>query len=311
MLTPLQKRLRSAKRALAAYGLVEAVTWSFVSAARAEVLAEATPSLTLANPISPELSDMRPSLLPGLIAAAQRNADRGHGDVALFEVGQIFLAPTRKTRNRGRRDPAGLAKEKAPDAIGRCRRRGRLFDAKADLSIFFRRLAFRAAGFSLFPAGHHGFILGRSAPCNWGQKRHWRVWRNSSARLGGAWRRGPARRLRDLLNDIPATKSRSTKAKSKLELSEFMPVQRDFAFLVDRSIIAAISSRPLCGGRTLVTDAEVFDVYEGHGIAEGKKSIAISVTLQPRERTLTEAEIDAVAGKIVEAAKKTGATLRG
>jgi len=106
---------------------------------------------------------------------------------------------------------------------------------------------------------------------------------------------------------------RVTRTKPKLDLSEFMPVQRDFAFLVDRSVKAAdIVKAATAGERALVSDVGVFDVYEGKGIPEGKKSVAISVTLQPREKTLTEADIDAAAGKIIaEVAKKTGASLRG
>jgi phenylalanyl-tRNA synthetase beta chain len=115
------------------------------------------------------------------------------------------------------------------------------------------------------------------------------------------------------LNDIPVTKSKATKAKSKAELLEFMPLQRDFAFVVDRTISAGeVVKAAWRGDRTLVAGVEVFDVYEGAGIAEGRKSVAISVTLQPRDKTLTEAEIDAVAGRIVAAvAQETGATLRG
>ncbi len=124
---------------------------------------------------------------------------------------------------------------------------------------------------------------------------------------------GPVVGFEIILNDIPAPKSKPTKAKPKLEFSELMPVQRDFAFVVDRFVKAAdIVKAAQAGERALVSDVGVFDVYEGKGIPEGKKSVAISVTLQPREKTLTEAEIDAVAGKIIaEVTKKTGATLRG
>ncbi len=124
---------------------------------------------------------------------------------------------------------------------------------------------------------------------------------------------GPVAGFELLLDDIPAPKLRLTRTKPKLELPEFMPVQRDFAFLVDRPVNAAdIVKAAMAGERALVTEVGVFDVYEGETIPEGKKSVAISVTLQPREKTLTEAEIDAAAGKIVaEVVKKTGACLRG
>ncbi|MCI0465637.1 MAG: phenylalanine--tRNA ligase subunit beta, partial [Beijerinckiaceae bacterium] len=124
---------------------------------------------------------------------------------------------------------------------------------------------------------------------------------------------GPAAGFELLLDDIPAPKSRPTKSRPKLELPEFMPVQRDFAFLADRTVKAAeILKAAAMADRALIANAGVFDVYEGEGIPEGMKSVAISVTMQPREKTLTEAEIDAAAGKIIaEVAKKTGARLRG
>lgn len=123
---------------------------------------------------------------------------------------------------------------------------------------------------------------------------------------------GPLVGFEIVLNDIPVTKSKATKAKPKVELSEFMPLQRDFAFVVDRSILAGdIVQAALGSDKMIVADAEVFDVYEGAAIAKGKKSVAISVTLQPRERTLTEAEIDGIAARIIAAVtQRTGATLR-
>ena len=116
-----------------------------------------------------------------------------------------------------------------------------------------------------------------------------------------------------ILDELPAPKAKPTKVKEKLELSEFMPVERDFAFIVDRSVKAADMVKAAeAADRALITDVGVFDVYEGAGIPEGRKSIAIAVTLQPRERTLTDAEIEAVAAKIIaEVTRKTGATLRG
>jgi phenylalanyl-tRNA synthetase beta chain len=124
---------------------------------------------------------------------------------------------------------------------------------------------------------------------------------------------GPLVGFELLLDDIPAPKSKPTKTKPKLELSEFMPLERDFAFVVDRGVKAAdIVNAVNAAERALVTDVTVFDVYEGKGIPEGKKSVAVAVTLQPRERTLTEAEIGTIAARIVaEVAAKTGATLRG
>jgi phenylalanyl-tRNA synthetase beta chain len=124
---------------------------------------------------------------------------------------------------------------------------------------------------------------------------------------------GPLVGFEIVLDDIPAPKLKPTKAKPKLELSELMPLQRDFAFIVDRSVKAGdIVKAAQAGERNLVTQVTVFDIYEGKGVPEGKKSVAIGVTLQPRDKTLTEAEIDTAAAKIIaEVGKKTGATLRG
>jgi phenylalanyl-tRNA synthetase beta chain len=316
VLTPLQKRVRSAKRALAANGLVEAVTWSFVSRQRALMFGGGASSLSLANPIAPELSDMRPSLLPGLIAAAQRNADRGHGDVALFEVGQIFLSDDAE----GQKIAAGairrgMAKEEGTGRHWSMPSTGiDLFDAKADAFALLSALGVPPRGLQLISGGPAWFHPGRSATLQLGPKNVIGAFGEIHPRtLEALGAEGPVAGFELLLNDIPAPKSRSTTTKPKLELPEFMPVQRDFAFLADRTVKAAdIVKAAASAERALVADAGVFDVYEGTGIPEGKKSVAISVTLQPREKTLTEAEIDAAAGKIVaEVAKKTGASLRG
>ena len=316
VLTPLQKRVRSAKRALAANGLVEAVTWSFVSRQRAMMFGGGASSLALANPIAPELSDMRPSLLPGLIAAAQRNADRGHGDVALFEVGQIFLSDDAEGQKiaasairRGMAKETGTGRHWSMPSAG-----VDLFDAKADAFALLSALGVPSRGLQLISGGPAWFHPGRSATLQLGPKNVIGAFGEIHPRhLEAIGAEGPVAGFELLLNDIPAPKLRSTKTKPKLELSEFMPVQRDFAFLTDRTVKAAdILKAAASADRALVADAGVFDVYEGKGIPEGKKSVAISVTLQPREKTLTEAEIDAAAGKIVaEVAKKTGASLRG
>lgn len=316
VLTPLQARVRNARRALAANGLVEAVTWSFVSRQRAQSFGGGASSLALANPIAPELSDMRPSLLPGLIAAAQRNADRGYGDVALFEVGQIFLSD----REDGQKTAAcairrGMAREKG---IGRNwllpHREVDLFDAKADAFALLSALGVAPSNVQLGPQGPAWFHPGRSATIQFGPKNVIGAFGEiHPGVLDAIGAEGPVAGFEVFLDDIPAPKLRSTKTKPKLALPEFMPVQRDFAFLADRSVRAAdIVKAAASAERALVTHVGVFDVYEGKGILEGKKSVAISVTLQPRDKTLTEAEIDGAASKIVaEVTKKTGASLRG
>jgi phenylalanyl-tRNA synthetase beta chain len=316
VLTPLQRRVTTARRALAASGLVEAVTWSFISNARARAFGGGDPALALANPISADLSDMRPSLLPGLIAAAQRNADRGHGDVALFEVGQIFAGDGEKDQKIAaaaiRRGSAGAR------GAGRQWSGGiapvNVFDAKTDLLNLLAALGAPAGGVQIVPGGPAFMHPGRSGLTQFGPKNKIGAFGEIHPRaLEALGAEGPLVGFEIILNDIPVTKSKPTKTKSKVELSEFMPLQRDFAFVVDRSVLAGDLAKAAAGAdRALVTEAEVFDVYEGAGIAADKKSVAISVTLQPRDRTMTEAEIDQVAARIISAVtQKTGATLRG
>ena len=316
ILTLLQKRTRFARRALASRGLVEAVTWSFVSKPRATLFGGGAPSLALANPIAAELSDMRPSLLPGLIAAVQRNADKGLGDAALFEVGQIFKGDGEKDQRmsaaavrRGGAKPTGAGRHwsarTAPvDA----------FDAKADVMALLTTLGVPVGGLQLVSGGPAWFHPGRSGTLQFGPKNilgyfgelHPRVLEELDVQ-------GPIVAFEILLDDIPAPKARPTKTKGKLEVSEFMPLERDFAFVVDSAVKAGDVLRAVHGAdKALITGADVFDVYEGTGIPEGKKSVGVSVTLQPREKTLTDVEIEAVAAKVVaEVTKKTGAALRG
>ncbi len=315
VLTLLQKRTRAAKRALASLGLVEAVTWSFVAKERA-VLFGAAPPVELANPIAAELSAMRPSLLPGLIASAQRNADRGLGDVALFEVGQIFKGSDEKDQfvaaagvRRGTAKPQGAGRHWAAPAAN-----VDTFDAKGDALSLLASLGVALGGLQVVSGGPDWLHPGRSATLQFGPKNIIGWFGEFNPRLLAAIDvEGPLVGFEILLDDIPAPKSKPTKAKPKLDLSEFMPLQRDFAFIVDRAVKAGdIVKAAQAGERNLVTQVTVFDVYEGQGVPEGKKSVAIGVTLQPRDKTLTEAEIDAAAGKIIaEVEKKTGANLRG
>ncbi len=311
-----QKRRRAAKRALAGNGLVEAVTWSFLSHEQAELFGGGSDALVLANPIAADLSDMRPSLLPGLIAAAKRNADRSFGDIALFEVGQIFkgIEPSdQKTVASGiRRKTARLIgpgrhwAEGSEDAD--------IYDAKADALALLGSLGVPLGGLQIVADGPSWFHPGRRGSLQFGPK-------NMIGHFGEIDPRvlekldveGPIVGFELLLDDIPAPKSKPTKTKPRLDLSDFMPLTRDFAFLVDLSVKAAdIVKAAQAADKVLITEVNVFDVYEGKGIPEGKKSLAIEVTLQPRDKTLTDAEIDAVAGKIVaEITKKTGAQLRG
>jgi phenylalanyl-tRNA synthetase beta chain len=315
VLTLLQKRTRGAKRALASLGLVEAMTWSFVAKERA-LLFGASPVVELANPIAAELSALRPSLLPGLVMAAQRNADRGSGDVALFEVGQIFKGPGEKDEFIS---AAGIRRGSAkPQGAGRHWQAAiadvDTFDAKSDALSLLGSLGVPLGGLQIVSGAPDWFHPGRSGTLQFGPKNIIGWFGEFNPRLLAALDvTGPLVGFEVLLDDIPAPKLKPTKAKSKLDLSEFMPLQRDFAFIVDRSVKAGdIVKAAQAGERNLVTQVNVFDIYEGKGVPEGKKSVAIGVTLQPRDKTLTETEIEAAAGKIIaEVEKKTGASLRG
>ena len=316
ILTLLQKRTRTARRALAAQGLVEAVTWSFISHERACLFGGGAPELALANPIAADLSDMRPSLLPGLLAATQRNAARGLGDVALFEVGQIFrgdgetdqrmnAASVRRGTARG--TGAGRHWSAAARSVD-------VFDAKADVMALLVSLGVQTSGLQIVAGGPSFLHPGRSGTLQFGPKGvigwfgefHPRV-------LAVLDVSGPLCGFEIILDAIPAPKAKPTKVKPKLELADLMPLERDFAFIVDAKVQAGdILKAAQAADRQLVTGASVFDVYQGTGIPDGKKSVAISVILQPRDKTLTDSEIETVMSKIVaEVTKKTGAALRG
>jgi phenylalanyl-tRNA synthetase beta chain len=316
ILTPIQKRTRLAKRLLASRGLVEAVTWSFVGREEARLFGGGDKRLALANPIASDLSDMRPSLLPGLLKAAGRNADRGFGDVALFEVGQCFASD----------QPEGQSMAAAAVRRGTARAEGvgrhwdggakpvDAFDAKADILSLLSGLGVPTGGLQVVPGGPAWFHPGRCGTLQFGP-------RNAVGAFGEVHPRvlkaldlkGPLVAFEITLDSLPLPKTRPTKAKGKLTLPDFQPVIRDFAFVVGREVLAGDILKAAQGTeRQLIAGVDVFDVYEGPGIDGDKKSVAVAVTLQPTERTLTDAEIDAVSAKIVaEVGRKTGAVLRG
>jgi phenylalanyl-tRNA synthetase beta chain len=316
VLTAIQNRTRKAKRALAARGLLEAVTWSFVSKREAELFGGGVPELALANPIAAELSDMRPSLIPGLIMAVQRNADRGFPDTAVFEVGQIFKGDKpadQLTAASGLR--RGLAK---PSGNGRhwSDKSGPVdvFDVKADAFAVLAASGAPMQALQVVPGGPAWFHPGRSGTIQIGPQNVLGHFGELHPRaIAGLKAEGPLVAFEVILEKIPEPKARPTRAKPLLDVSTFQPVERDFAFVVDNSVKAADIVRAAQNvDKKLVTNVVVFDVYEGKGIDPGKKSIAIAVTIQPREKTMTDAEIETLAGKIVaEVTKRTGGVLRG
>jgi phenylalanyl-tRNA synthetase beta chain len=316
VLTPIQVRTRKAKRALAVRNLVEAVTWSFIAKDRAELFGGGKPELALANPIAADLSDMRPSLIPGLVAAAQKNADRGFSDVALFEVGQVFRGDAPQDQLTA---AAGVRRALAKTSgLGRhwSKRDGEVdvFDAKADALAVLAAAGAPAQALQVVPGGPAWFHPGRSGTIQIGPQNvlgHFGELHPSA--LEALDVDGPLVAFEVILERIPEPKTKATRAKPALELSSFQPVERDFAFIVERNVKASdIVRAAMAVDRKLIAGVTVFDVYEGAGIEPGKKSIAIAVTLQPRDKTMTDAEIEALAAKIVaEVGKRTGGTLRG
>jgi phenylalanyl-tRNA synthetase beta chain len=316
VLTSIQNRTRRAKRALAARGLVEAVNWSFVSKHEAELFGGGSPELALANPIAAELSDMRPSLMPGLVMAAQKNADRGYPDVALFEVGQIFKSARPEDQYTA---ATGIRRALAkPEGSGRHWSRPAkqvdAFDAKADAFAVLAAAGAPMQALQVAPGGPPWSHPGRSGTIQIGPQNVLGHFGELHPRaLAALDAEGPLVGFEVVLEKIPEPKARPTRARPLLELSPFQPVERDFAFVVENGVKTADVVRAAQNvNRKLVAGVTVFDVYEGKGIDPGKKSIAIAVTLQPRTKTMTDEEIDALAAKIVgEVQKRTGGVLRG
>jgi phenylalanyl-tRNA synthetase beta chain len=315
VLTAIQLRTRRAKRALAARGMVEAVTWSFIAKPAAELFGGGQGELALANPIASDLSDMRPSLLPGLVAAAQANADRGFPDVALFEVGQVFKGDRPEDQliaasgiRHGLASSKGIGRHWSGSATSDA------FDAKADAFAVLDAAGAPMQALQVVPGGANWLHPGRSGTIQIGPQNVLGYFGELHPRaLEALGADGPLIAFEVILDRIPDAKQKPTRAKPVLELSAFQPVSRDFAFIVDRRVKAGDIVRSAQGvDKKLITDVTVFDVYEGKGIDPDKKSVAIAVTIQPREKTLTDQEIDAVAAKIVaEVTKKTGGVLRG
>jgi phenylalanyl-tRNA synthetase beta chain len=311
VLTAEQKRAGWVRRGLAARGLVETVTWSFLPSAQAELFGGGQPELRLANPISSDLDAMRPGLLPNLIAAAGRNADRGAKDAALFELGPQFGGdrpegqhPVAAGVRAGRAAPRHWAQPARPVDV---------FDAKADALAAVAAAGGPAEGLQVVAEAPAWYHPGRSGSLMLGPKRLGWFGEIHPRILGALDVKGPMVGFELFLDAVPLPKAKATRAKPLLKVSPFQPIERDFAFVVDHGVPAEAVVRAAKGAeKGLITDVSVFDLYEGSHAGEGKKSLAIQVTLQPVEKTLTDAEIEAVAAKVVAAVTKaTGGELRG
>lgn len=315
ILTTLQIRTRAAKRALAVRGMMEAVTWSFIPAKHAELFGGGETALKLANPIAADMSDMRPSLLPGLIAAAQRNADKGIGDVALFEVSGTYEGDA---ADQQRRVAAGVRRGTAKlEGSGRhwAGNAGPVgvFDAKADAIAALEacgapveRLQIEAGGPAWYHPGRSGTIkLGPKVILGTFGEFHPKTLEELDVS-------GPLCGFEVFVDAVPEPKAKPTRTKPKLELSAFQAVKRDFAFVVDKAVEAGTLTRAaLAADRKLITNVSVFDVFEGASLGAAKKSIAIEVSIQPVDKTLTDEDFETLAKRIVENVnKQTGGVLR-
>ena len=314
ILTTLQIRTRSAKRALAARGMLEAVTWSFISDEQAKLFGGGKPELKLANPIAADMSDMRPSLLPGLIAAAGRNGARGYGDVALFEVSGTYENDTPQGQRRVaggiRRGTAGLNGsgrhwDGAAKAVG-------VFDAKADALAVLEACGLPMGNLQVEQGGPDWYHPGRSGLIKLGPKLvlgHFGEFHPNT--LDALDVTGPLCGFEVFVDAIPEAKRKATRTKPVL--SAFQALRRDFAFVVDSTVPAATLVRAAQGAdKALVTGVNVFDLFEGASLGEGKKSVAIEITIQPRERTLTDEDLDKLAKAVIaNVEKSSGGVLRG
>ncbi len=304
--SPEQLAERKARRAAAARGLNETVTWSFISDKEAAPFGGG--NWSLANPISEDLKVMRPSLLPGLIAAAQRNADRGASSIRLFEVGRRYLETTEHQtiglvlagENRMRSWQAGSATKY--DA----------YDAKAEVLAILE-----AAGaptdklMDFAEAGDH-YHPGQSGTLRLGPKKilaaYGALHPSVTKALG---LKGSAVAAEIFLDAIPVKKAKGH-MREAFAPPTLQSLTRDFAFIVDADLPAGDLVRAVKGAdKKLITGARLFDLFEGASVGEGKKSLAVEITLQPTEATLTEEDLKAVSDKVVASAGKLGAELRG
>ena len=276
-------RTRKAKRALAARGLVEAVTWSFIAKPQAELFGGGKPELALANPIAADLSDMRPSLIPGLVAAAQTQCrPRLSGCRRCSRSARCSAATAPQDQLTA---AAGVRRALAkPSGIGRhwSKRDGEVdaFDAKADALAVLAAAGAPPQALQVVPGGPAWLHPGRSGTIQIGPQNVLGYFGELHPRaLEALDAEGPLVAFEVILERIPEPKAKATRAKPALELSPFQPVERDFAFVVDRGVKAADIVRAAQRvDRKLITGVTVFDVYEGQGIEPGKKSIAIAVT---------------------------------
>ncbi len=304
--TPVQKVERRVRRTAAARGLNEAITWSFVS--EAEAAAFGGGDWTLANPISEELKVMRPSLLPGLLSAAQRNLDRSADSVRLFEIGQRYLAEAEHLTVgvvlAGERTPRGWATGKAQafDA----------FDAKAEALALLEAAGAPVENLQVMSEAGAHYHPGQSGTLRLGPKTVLASFGMLHPAIAKAFDLSGAVAACEVYIDAIPAKRGSGFMRTAYTPPTLQVVRRDFAFLVPVDLASDALVRAVKGAdKAVITDARLFDMFTGTGVPERQKSLAVEATLQPAEKSFTEEELSAVATKIVAAAVKLGAVLRG
>ncbi|MBR9808086.1 MAG: phenylalanine--tRNA ligase subunit beta [Alphaproteobacteria bacterium] len=308
--TPIQARVRTARRVMASRGFLETVSWSFMSKAHAALFGKINEALTVANPVASDLDYMRPSILGNLAQAAQRAANHGERGVRLFEAGPIYLGDGPKDQ---RTVVAGLVRpynerhwQGAPHAYDS-------YAAKADLFAVLESLGQPGDRFQVADPVLPQWHPGQAAALKLGPKvtvAHFGQLHPGVLKALGV--DGPMFGFELNLNALPQMKAKATKTKPVLERIDLTPIRRDLAFVVDQAVPAGELVRLAQGAdKKLISQAEVFDVYEGTGVPEGQKSVAFELTLQPREKMKDE-DIQALMDKVVAAvAKGTGGVLRG
>ena len=315
VLTGRQKRERRLKRALAARGLVEAVTWSFITSKEAALFGGGAPALELANPISSEMSAMRPGLLPGLISAVTRNRNRGVEAIALFELGQSYrgdAADDQYVSAAGVRAGTAVISGSGRHWSGPASN-ATVFDAKADVVAALAALGFDAGKAQISrdcPVWYHP---GKSGTLRLGPKTILAHFGEvHPATLKALACEAPVAAFEIFVDALPAEKRKGA-AKPALPAADLLPLRRDFAFTVASGVAAQdLIKAAASADKALIKSVNVFDVFEGGALqSEGKKSVGIEVTLQPATETLTDAAIEAIAQKIIgEVKKATGGEIR-
>jgi phenylalanyl-tRNA synthetase beta chain len=303
-----ESRLRLARRALAGAGYLECVTWSFCEKKHAELFGGGAAPLLVANPIASDLDCMRPTALPNLLRAAQRNLDRGHGDSQLFEAGPAWSADD----DSGQARTVAAVRQPRPQRHWQGAAAPDLWTMKRDMLLALTAMGAPVSALQAGPASAPWQHPGRGGSVRIGNRVIGTFGDVHPRILAALDVEGPALAFEIFADALPPPRAKATREKPPLEKRDLMPLARDFAFVVDEAVAAADVVRAAYGAeKTLVDDVTLFDVYRGAGIGEGKKSLAIEVRLQPREKTLAEADIEAVSKKIVESVQKaTGGVLR-